>query len=205
MDFDKMNRILDMFMRNMYGVDAYLTSIRSFPPMIYRPNILFFPSKFLKGSPEFSEKYYKFFNRDEKEIEDDIFRAFKYLGVNSENIERGSTLIHISSDIPEYLKNYQRELIVHINDFIESDTIKDYRLSEAASNFRVDSIDSVVFLTGREDSPYINFKIIFDSKSFYNLASLLNSWEVRNPLMDYLKTKMKVDPQIDFYFDGRGR
>ena len=204
MDFDKMNRILDMFMRSMYGVDAYLTSIRSFPPIIYRANILFFPSKFLKGSSEYSEKYYKFFNRDEKEIENDIFRAFKYLGVNSENI-RGYTFIHISSDIPEYLKNYQRELIVHINDFIESDTIKDYRLSEAVSNFRVDSIDPVVFLTGRGDSPYINFKIIFDSKSFYNLASLLNSWEVRNPLMDYLKTKMKVDPQIDFYFDGRGR
>ncbi len=205
MDFDKMNRILDMFMRSMYGVDAYLTPISRFTPIIYRPNILFFPSKFLKGSSEYSEKYYKFFNRDEKEIEDDIFKAFKYLGVNSGNIDRGSTLIHISSDIPEYLKNYQRELIVHINDFIESDTIKDYRLSEAASNFRVDSIDSVDFLTGRGDSPYINFKIIYDSKSFYNMASLLNSWEVRNPLMDYLSTKMKVDPQIGFYFDGRAR
>ena len=205
MDFEKMNRILDMFMRSMYGVDAYLTPISRFPPIIYRPNILFFPSKFLKGSPEFSEKYYKFFNRDEKEIENDIFRAFKYLGVNSENISKGSTLIHISSDIPEYLKNYQRELIVHINDFIESDTIKDYRLSEAASNFRVDSIDSVFLLIGRGDSPYINFKIIYDSKSFYNMASLLNSWEVKIPLMDYLRTKMKVDPQIDFYFDGRGR
>jgi hypothetical protein len=205
MDFDKMNRILDMFMRSMYGVDAYLTPISRFTPIIYRPNILFFPSKFLKGSSEYSEKYYKFFNRDGQEIEDDIFKAFKYLGVNSENIDRGSTIIHISSDIPEYLKNYQRELIVHINDFIESDTIKDYRLSEAASNFRVDSIDSVAFLTGRGDSPYINFKIIYDSKSFYNMASLLNSWEVRNPLMDYLSTKMKVDPQIDFYFDGRAR
>jgi hypothetical protein len=205
MDFDKMNRILDMFMRSMYGVDAYLTPISRFTPIIYRPNILFFPSKFLKGSSEYSEKYYKFFNRDEKEIEDDIFKAFKYLGVNSENIDRGSTIIHISSDIPEYLKNYQRELIVHINDFIESDFIKDYRLSEAISNFRVDSIDSVAFLTGRGDSPYINFKIIYDSKSFYNMASLLNSWEVRNPLMDYLSTKMKVDPQIGFYFDGRAR
>ena len=200
-----MNRILDMFMRSMYGVDAYLTPISRFTPIIYRPNILFFPSKFLKGSSEYSEKYYKFFNRDGQEIEDDIFKAFKYLGVNSENIDRGSTIIHISSDIPEYLKNYQRELIVHINDFIESDTIKDYRLSEAASNFRVDSIDSVAFLTGRGDSPYINFKIIYDSKSFYNMASLLNSWEVRNPLMDYLSTKMKVDPQIGFYFDGRAR
>jgi hypothetical protein len=205
MDFDKMNRILDMFMRSMYGVDAYLSLISRFTPIIYRPNILFFPSKFLKGSSEYSEKYYKFFNRDEKEIEDDIFKAFKYLGVNSENIDRGSTIIHISSDIPEYLKNYQRELIVHINDFIESDFIKDYRLSEAISNFRVDSIDSVAFLTGRGDSPYINFKIIYDSKSFYNMASLLNSWEVRNPLMDYLSTKMKVDPQIGFYFDGRAR
>jgi hypothetical protein len=205
MDFDKMNRILDMFMRSMYGVDAYLTPISRFTPIIYRPNILFFPSKFLKGSSEYSEKYYKFFNRDGQEIEDDIFKAFKYLGVNSENIDRGSTIIHISSDIPEYLKNYQRELIVHINDFIESDTIKDYRLSEAASNFRVDSIDSVAFLRGRGDSPYINFKIIYDSKSFYNMASLLNSWEVRNPLMDYLSTKMKVDPQIGFYFDGRAR
>jgi hypothetical protein len=203
MDFDKMNRILDMFMRSMYGVDAYLTPISRFSPIIYRPNILFFPSKFLKGSSEFSEKYYKFFNRDEKEIEDDIFKAFKYLGVNSENIDRGSTVIHISSDIPEYLKNYQRELIVHINNFFESDFIKDYRLSEAVSNFRVDSIDSVAFLRGRGDYPYINFKIIYDSTSFYNLGSLLNSWEVRNPLMDYLKTKMKVDPQIDFWFDGR--
>jgi hypothetical protein len=63
----------------------------------------------------------------------------------------------------------------------------------------------VVLLIGRGDYPYINFKIIYDSKSFYNMASLLNSWEVRNPLMDYLSTKMKVDPQIGFYFDGRAR
>ena len=102
MDFEKMNRILDMFMRSMYGVDAYLTPIPRFPPIPYRPNILFFPSKFLKGSPEFSEKYYKFFNRDEKEIENDIFRAFKYLGVNSENISKtlslsGSSRIKSSS------------------------------------------------------------------------------------------------------------
>jgi hypothetical protein len=203
MDFDKMNRILDMFMRSMYGVDAYLTPISRFTPIIYRPNILFFPSKFLKGSSEFSEKYYKFFNRDRQEIEDDIFKAFKYLGVNSENIDRGSTIIHISSDIPEYLKNYQRELIVHINNFFESDFIKDYPLSNTVSNFRVNSMDSVVFLTASDESPYINFKLIFDSTSFYNLGSLLNSWEVRNPLMDYLSTKMKVDPQIDFWFDGR--
>jgi hypothetical protein len=202
MDFDKMNRILDMFMRSMYGVDAYLTPISRFHPIIYRPNILFFPSKFLKGSSEYSEKYYKFFNRDGQEIEDDIFKAFKYLGVNSENIDRGSTIIHISSDIPEYLKNYQRELIVHINDFIESDFIKDYPLSDIVSNIRVNSMDSMAFLTGRGENPYINFKLIFDSTSSYNLGSLLNSWVVRNPLMDYLKTKMKVDPQIDFWFDG---
>ena len=198
-----MNRILDMFMRSMYGVDAYLTLITMSPGINYRANILFFPSKFLKGSSEYSEKYYKFFNRDGQEIEDDIFKAFKYLGVNSENIDRGSTVIHISSDIPEYLKNYQRELIVHINNFIESDFIKDYPLSDIVSNIRVNSMDSMAFLTGRWESPYINFKLIFDSTSFYNLGTLLNSWQVRNPLMDYLKTKMKVDPQIDFWFDGR--
>lgn len=54
--------MVDLFMKRLYDVDVYLTESK-YGDEQYRINILVFPSKFLKGSPEFSEKYYNFFNR----------------------------------------------------------------------------------------------------------------------------------------------
>ena len=71
MDIHKLNRVIDMFLKNMYDVDVYLTPDGN----EYKVNIFFFPSKFLKGSSEYSEKYYNFFNRNNEEIQDDIFKA----------------------------------------------------------------------------------------------------------------------------------
>lgn len=198
MDLHKLNRVLDMFLKNMYDVDVYLTP----DGKDYKVNLLFFPSKFLKGSSEYSEKYYNFFNRNEEEIEDDIFKAFKYLGLDSSKVERDYIHVHMSSDIPEYLKNYQVELLGHINDFFESDLAEDFRLSNIISNVRVWDIEPLVTHMHSGVKPYLSLRLVFDANNYpYDLRSLLNSTYVMNPLLDYLKTKMELDPQISFWFE----
>lgn len=198
MDLHKLNRVIDMFLKNMYDVDVYLTP----DGKEYKVNLLFFPSKFLKGSSEYSEKYYNFFNRNEEEIEDDIFKAFKYLGLDSSKVERDYIHVHMSSDIPEYLENYQRELLGHINDFFESDLAEDFRLSNIISNVRVRDIEPLVTHMNSGVKPYLSLRLVFDTNNYpYDLHSLLNSTYVMNPLMDYLKPKMELDPQISFWFD----
>lgn len=196
MDIHKLNRVIDMFLKNMYDVDVYLTPDGN----EYKVNIFFFPSKFLKGSSEYSEKYYNFFNRNNEEIQDDIFKAFKYLGLDSSKVERDYIHTHMSSDIPEYLKNYQRELLGHINDFLEYD--EDFNLSNIISNVRVRDIEPLVTHMHSGVKPYLSLRLVFDTNNLpYNLHSLMNSTYVMNPLIDYLKTKMELDPQISFWFD----
>ena len=196
MDIYKLNRVIDMFLKNMYDVDVYLTPDGN----EYKVNIFFSPSKFLKGSSEYSEKYYNFFNRNNEEIQDDIFKAFKYLGLDSSKVERDYIHTHMSSDIPEYLKNYQRELLGHINDFLEYD--EDFNLSNIISNVRVRDIEPLVTHMHSGVKPYLSLRLVFDTNNLpYNLHSLMNSTYVMNPLIDYLKTKMELDPQISFWFD----
>ena len=196
MDIHKLNRVIDMFLKNMYDVDVYLTPDGN----EYKVNIFFFPSKFLKGSSEYSEKYYNFFNRNNEEIQDDIFKAFKYLGLDSSKVERDYIHTHMSSDIPEYLKNYQRELLGHINDFLEYD--EDFNLSNIISNVRVRDIEPLVTHMHSGVKPYLSLRLVFDTNNHpYNLHSLMNSTYVMNPLIDYLNTKMELDPQISFWFD----
>lgn len=196
MDIYKLNRVIDMFLKNMYDVDVYLTPDGN----EYKVNIFFFPSKFLKGSSEYSEKYYNFFNRNNEEIQDDIFKAFKYLGLDSSKVERDYIHTHMSSDIPEYLKNYQRELLGHINDFLEYD--EDFNLSNIISNVRVRDIEPLVTHMHSGVKPYLSLRLVFDTNNLpYNLHSLMNSTYVMNPLIDYLNTKMELDPQISFWFD----
>ena len=196
MDIHKLNRVIDMFLKNMYDVDVYLTPDGN----EYKVNIFFFPSKFLKGSSEYSEKYYNFFNRNNEEIQDDIFKAFKYLGLDSSKVERDYIHTHMSSDIPEYLKNYQRELLGHINDFLEYD--EDFNLSNIISNVRVRDIEPLVTHMHSGVKPYLSLRLVFDTNNLpYNLHSLMNSTYVMNPLIDYLNTKMELDPQISFWFD----
>jgi hypothetical protein len=42
----------------------------------------------------------------------------------------------------------------------------------------------------------------YDETSNVNIDSnFMNDSYVRNPMIDYLKTKMDLDPQIDFWFE----
>jgi hypothetical protein len=204
MDINKVNRVLDLYMRGMYGVDAYLTPSKYGGKNTYLINILLFPSKFLKNSPDFSQKYYDFFSRGVNEVLKDILKGFKYLGINirSEIKLLDYVRLHISSD-SEYLKNYIKELMEHINNFIESDIIEDfYPLSKRMSNVKVEMIDPVIddMVPG---IPYVSLRLTYDSlDDSVDITSLLNEELFRKPLEDYLKTKMNLDPQIDYWFES---
>jgi hypothetical protein len=204
MDINKVNRILDLYMRGMYGVDAYLTPSKYGGKNTYLINILIFPSKFLKNSPDFSQKYYDFFSRGVSQVLKDVVKAFRYLGVNirSEIKLEDYVSLHISSD-SEYLKNYIKELMGHINNFIESDLIEDlYLLSKRMSNVKVKMMDPVIddMVLG---IPYVSLRLTYDSlDDSVDITSLLNEQLFRKPLEDYLKTKMNLDPQIDYWFES---
>jgi len=185
-------------MKRLYDVDVYLSESK-YGDEQYRINILVFPSKFLKGSSEFSEKYYNFFNRKKSEILDDIFKAFKYLGISRKGIESDSIYTILSSDIPDYLKKYNKEFISNINEFIKNEEVADIKLSKHISNVKIDRIESFV---PDDESPYIDLRLSVDSvNKNLNPYSFLNDDIFRKPLMDYLNTKMDVDPQIEFWFE----
>jgi len=205
MDINRVNRVLDLYMREMYGVDAYLTPSRYWGKNTYLINVLLFPSKFLKNSPDFSQKYYDFFSRGEREVFQDILKAFRYLGVNIRSeikLEDDYVRLHMSLD-SDYFKDYVKELMGHINDFIESDIIEDfYTLSKRMSNVRVERIDPVIFVN-EFNPPYISLRLTYDSlNDSVDITSLLNTELFREPLKNYLETKMNLDPQIDYWFEG---
>jgi hypothetical protein len=202
MDINKLNRVLDLYMRGMYGVDAYLTPSKYGGKNTYLINILLFPSKFLKNSPDFSQKYYDFFSRGVSQVLRDVVKAFRYLGVNirSEIKLLDYVSLNISSD-SEYLKNYIKELMGHINNFIESDLIEDlYLLSKRMSNVKVKMMNPVIddMVLG---IPYVNLWLTYDSLGDSVYTPLLNDELFRKPLENYLKTKMNLDPQIDYWFE----
>jgi hypothetical protein len=203
MDINKVNRVLDLYMRGMYGVDAYLTPSKYGGKNTYLINILLFPSKFLKNSPDFSQKYYDFFSKGVNEVLKDILKGFKYLGINihSEIKLEDYVRLDISSD-SEYLENYIKELVGHINNFIESDIIEDfYPLSRRMSNVKVEMMDPVI-----DDMvpriPYVSLRLTYDSlDDSVDITPLLNDELFRKPLENYLKTKMNLDPQIEYWFE----
>ena len=190
--------MVDLFMKRLYDIDVYLTEYKyGMKDEEYKINLLVFPSKFLKNSPEFSEKYYDFLNRDEKDILDDILKAFRYLGIDRKNINTDTIYFDISSKIPDYLKKYTKEFISNINEYINNSD-----LSEIISNVRINRLEPSIPHGSNYHVPYIDLRLYFDSNNKNVDASYyLNDNIFRKPLMGYISTKMEVDPQIDFWFE----
>ena len=197
MDIHTINKGLDKFMRRVYGVDVYLTESNHNIMGKYKIHILVFPSKFLKSSPEFDEKYYNFFNREEREILNDIFKSFRYLGIDRNEIQGNYLYFEISSDLPDYLKKYNEELISNINNFIN-----DSKLSEYILNVRINRIEPSIPHGSSYHVPYMDLRLSYDTiNKNMDVYDYLNDSSFREPLMDYISTKMEVDPQIEFWFE----
>jgi hypothetical protein len=203
MDIHQTNRVIDKFMKRMYDVDVYLTPIESIwknsPSHEYQVNIIFFPSKFLKNSPDYSEKYYQFLNRSKHEIESDIKKAFKYFGISQERIGTSHFLnIYMSSDTSEYLRDYINELLKNINEYIDTELNKDNYFGDL-SNISLNRIDPVIL--SPIDESFINLRLTYNHSSGFLLSPLLNDKSIKEILDIWLNKKMNVDPQIDFWFE----
>ena len=204
MDIHKINRGLDRFMKRMYDVDVYFTEQNtSFRNEPYRINILFFPSKFLKNSPDYSEKYFKFFNRPQPEIEKDVERALRYLGLDTSKYMTDNILFHVSSTTSEYLQNYTSEFISNVNNFIESKGYSEVpNLDDYVSNVTLDRMEISIPYSDLKDYPSnINLRLNFDSTNEFFINPLLNDDSFRNELLEYLDNHMELDHQIDFWFE----
>lgn len=187
-------------MRKIHGVDVYLTPSR-YSKGEYMINILFFPSKFLKRSPEYSENYSNFFNRSETEILNDVLTGLKYLGVNSTNIKIDDIRIHMPSEIPKYLENYTTELISNINEFINTKFYDDAKMSEFVSNVLLDRMEILIPGNVSNYPSYISLRLNSDSRKEFSIDPLLNNESFREDLIEFLGNRMKLDPQIDFWFE----
>ena len=103
----------------------------------------------------------------------------------------------MSSKIPDYLKKYNEEFISNINEYISNSD-----LSEIISNVRINRLEPSIPHGSNYHVPYIDLRLYFDSNNKNVDASYyLNDNIFRKPLMDYISTKMEVDPQIDFWFE----
>jgi hypothetical protein len=205
MDIHQTNRVIDKFMKRMYDVDVYLTPIESrwknSPSHEYQVNIIFFPSKFLKNSPDYSEKYYQFLNRSKHEIESDIKKAFKYFGISQERIGTSHFLnIYMSSDTSEYLRDYINELLKNINEYIDTELNRDNYFGDL-SNISLNRIDPVMRYLSPIYESFINLRLTYNHSSGFFLSPLLNDKSIKGILDIWLNKKMNVDPQIDFWFE----
>ena len=204
MDIHKINRGLDRFMKRMYDVDVYFTEQNtSFRNEPYRINILFFPSKFLKNSPDYSEKYFKFFNRPQTEIEKDVERALRYLGIDTSKYMTDDILFHVSSTTSEYLQNYISEFISNVNEFIKSNGYSEVEnLDKYISNVILDRMEiSIPHSDFRNYPSNVNLRLKFDSTKDFLMNPILNDDSFRNELLEYLDNHMELDPQISFWFE----
>lgn len=202
MDITQINTALDKFMKQMYDVDVYLTPDKYSRFNEYNINMLIFPSKLLKNSGEFSQKYFNFFNRNIDDVKGDIFKAMKYLGINNLiKVNFGYFGFHLSNDIPKYLEDYIKELLYYINEYIEFE-YGDSPVLEYVSNVSVDRIEPVLIFVSEDVEPYFSLRLKYDSSTGYDVGTLLNNDSFREPMIDYLDSKMVLDPQIDFWFEN---
>lgn len=196
MDIHDLNRVLDMFMKEMYDLDVYLTPDSG---NAYRLNVLIFPSKFLKNSPEFSQKYFNVLTGLENNIERTIHKAFMYLGINSANIKIDNVRVKMASDSNGYLTKYSKEIVSHINDFLEFG-LDDFDLKGRVSNVRIDRMEPSFY--GMDYEPNgVSLRLKFDTNYKYDLGDFLNNDSFRASLIEYLNEEMELDPQIDFWFE----
>ena len=121
------------------------------------------------------------------------------MGISSEEIENDSIYTVLSSDIPEYVKKYNKEFISNINEFIKNEEVADIKLSKHISNVKINRI--IFFDIGREE-PNIDLRLSLDSvNKNLNPYSFLNDNIFMEPLMDYLNQRMNLDSQIVFWFE----
>lgn len=205
MDIGKLNRVLDKFMKRLYDVDVYVTPYR-YKDESYDVKLLLFPSKFLKRSPDFSQKYYDFYNRPEHEIVSDIMDAFTFFNIDKSGINSRGVRVDVSLKNSEYLQNYVEELLYNINNFFKTEIIDGIDLSGRVSDIKLRRIDHLILDWNEARPPYLNLKLTHnysdgDSSPFSHIDPLLNDDFVREPLIEYLETKMELDPQLPFWFE----
>jgi hypothetical protein len=196
MEIHDLNRVIDMFMKEMYDLDVYFTPDSG---NAYRLNVLIFPSKFLRNSPDFSEKYFNVLTGLANNIERTIYKAFMYLGINSADIKIDDIRVEMASDSTDYLTKYSNEIVSHINDFLEFG-LDDFDLKGRVSNVRIDRMEPGFYGVNNYE-PEVNLRLRFDSNFKYDLGPFLNDGSFRGPLIEYLNEEMELDPQIDFWFE----
>ena len=195
-DIGKLNRVLDKFMKRLYDVDVYVTS-SNYKDDSYDVNVLFFPSKFLKRSPDYSEKYYEFYSRPKREIELDIMDAFRFFNIDKSKINSNYLKVDLSLENSEYLQNYIKELLYNINNFFANEMIGDLDLSGRVSNIKLNRIDNIMPDWNDEKPPYLSLRLTHnysdeDSSLFSHIDPLLNDDFVREPLIEYLKLRWNL-------------
>ena len=181
MDPIQIDRILNAYMKSIYDVEVDFSGGDGL--FSYRLDIPVIPSKFLKNSENFSQRYYNFISLPPLKREQVLSKAFTILGINRSILLRTHDRLSLSGNMGEYLEGYSDEVLSNLNKFFGGEikfAFKDVELVFTEDNRTDQEIPKL----------WLHFRQVSGPKSLNFLNRYKDEWE------EYLSTKMKVDPQI---------
>lgn len=177
----QIDRILNSYMKSLYDVEVDFSGSDGL--FSYRLDIPVIPSKFLKNSKNFSERYYNFISLPPLKREEVLSKAFTILGINRSVLLRTHDRLFLSGNMGEYLEGYSDEVLSYLNKFFGGEikfAFKDVELVFTEDDMTDQEIPKL----------WLHFRQVSGPKSLNFLNRYKDEWE------EYLSTKMKVDPQI---------
>ena len=176
----KINLLLDKFVKNLYGIDMYLDK-DSFNDTVL--NVLVFPYKILEKSPEYDPEYRKNLGN----IRSIFNSAMGHIGEPSTTEDYKFTL---SKDLGTYLNDYLANVMELLEMFWDTDYAPDYNLSDDEKRFELGSVNYYNFKSSSLDDEYENIIVTI-------LSGKRNLNFLEPEIMDYLSNNMELDPQIE--------
>lgn len=176
----KINLLLDKFVKNLYGIDMYLDK-DSFNHTVV--NVLVFPYKILERSPEYDPEYRENLG-DVLNIFDSAMRHMGWPN-NTDNYK-----FVLSKDRGTYLNDYLKNVMELLDMFWDTDYAPDYNLSDEDKKFELGSVNYYNFKSSSLDDEYENIIVTI-------LSGKRNLSFLEPEIMDYLSNNMELDPQIE--------
>lgn len=173
----QIDRILNSYMKSLYDTEVDFSGGDGL--FSYRLDIPVIPSKFLKNSENFSERYYNFISLPPLKREQVLSKAFTILGINRSILLRTHDRLSLRGNMGEYLEEYSDEVLSNLNKFFGGE-IK-FAFKDVELFFTEDDRTDLEI-----PKLWLHFRQVSGPKS--------NKY--KDEFEEYLSTKMKVDPQI---------
>jgi hypothetical protein len=212
-----LNKLVDRYFRNKYGVDIYVTGTINHMKF----NVLVFPDKFLKKGGDYSEKYWNIVAH-KNILRSSIYSFFNLVGVNSRydsplyDESRGpregkSTFdmnYVVADDLGEYMNGYIDNVLRLLYEFAKSDMLPEKVRQNTNERDYYFTRGNVFFSPGEDRindhtarlMVDINSNIINNNMYFGRISMGYKPVDVL--IREYIYDHIEYDPQISFFIEG---